>query len=1036
MTNSNSLLHLEGLTESERRYALQVLSELSQNKLDAYNNLRYADYNEIPVDIETFLTDDRYLGNAWKDTYGKLKLYDFWLEQLKKLFPNNIDTAYNTLLESGARGIGKAQPLDAKVMTPTGYRLMGDLKIGDKVIGADGKSHSIIAVFPQGEKDVYQVSFTDGSNTECCKEHLWRILPRNSNKWARTVELQELFDKPLYNLTKNRYKERKYYIPMTDPIDFPAQDFYIHPYILGCLIGDGHIGDNILSMTSADLEILDRMQQLMDKFTPNYFLNKLSSCRYGYTIKQKVKRFKLGIKNNPIALPNEYLEELKRLKLAVNSKDKFIPELYLYNSIENRIELLRGLMDTDGTITKAGNTIQFNTISSKLRDDIIQLIESLGGSAWYSETQGAYIDKELGEKVLCNISYTISMRLPKTINPFYLSRKANRINPRSNNPSRAIESITYSRKSECKCILLDSEDHLYLTDHCIVTHNSEVACGCVGAYLLYRVMCLKNPLEYFNLKQTEKICFAFMNIKLDLAEEIAISKFQKTIQMSPWFMSKGRMTSYHSKPYWIPPEPIQIIIGSQSDDVIGLPIYYAFFDEISFIKNQDIDKQKAKAKDMIDTAIGGMMTRFVHKGKNPTMLVVASSKRSEQSFMEEYIKTLSKTQGNSTLVIDKPVWEVKPKGTYSDEIFYVGLGNKFLESIVIPDDDYNNLDAYRKRGYQILEVPIDFKPKFIEDIERNLCDFAGVSSSASSKYISAAAVNLTLREEFKNPMPDILEIGNAPDDTAQYYNFFDLDKIPKDLMYKPLYIHLDMSVSGDMTGIAGIWIAGKKVSTDDNLAKDLSFRLAFSTSIKAPKGRQISFEKNRNFIYWLKDQGFNIKGISTDTFQSVDTGQALTARGYNYSPLSVDRVDTDRICKPYQYFRSCIYEKRVEMYYSARLFDEVISLEKNNNTGKVDHPPNGHKDVSDAVCGAIYNASKNAEQYAFDYGEDLEVTQEISNDTNQLNQQQITIDFEAEMMKLLDPIHENNKKSEANNANNQSNISSSSMYLYDGIIVF
>ena len=59
------------------------------------------------------------------------------------------------------------------------------------------------------------------------------------------------------------------------------------------------------------------------------------------------------------------------------------------------------------------------------------------------------------------------------------------------------------------------------------------------------------------------------------------------------------MTSYHSKPYWIPPEPIQIIIGSQSDDVIGLPIYYAFFDEISFIKNQDIDKQKAKAKDML-----------------------------------------------------------------------------------------------------------------------------------------------------------------------------------------------------------------------------------------------------------------------------------------------------------------------------------------------------------------------------------------------------------------------------------------------------
>ena len=1029
MTNSDNLLHLEGLTEREREYALQILSELSNNKSDTYTDLLYADYKEIPVDIETFLTDDNYLGQAWKDATGKLKLYDFWLGKLKEIFPTNIDTEYNTLLESGARGIGKAQPLDAKVMTPAGYRLMRDLKVGDQVIGADGKPHPIIGIFPQGVKDVYRITFTDGSSTESCKEHLWNILPRNVAKYTKTIELQELFDKPLYKLTKDNYKERKYYIPMTAPIEFPAQIHYIHPYVLGCLLGDGHIGNNTFSMTSADIEIIDRMQYFMDIYTPNYFLNKINCDKYGYTIKQRVKRFKIGEHNNPCALPNEYLEELKRLELVVSSKDKFIPYDYLYDSIDNRIELLRGLMDTDGTVTKAGNSIQFNTVSEQLRDDIIQLVESLGGSAWYSKTQGAYFNKKLDKKIICSISYTINMRLPKDINPFYLSRKASRINPRSNNPSRAIESIEYSRKAECKCILLDSADHLYLTDHCIVTHNSEVACGCVGAYLMYRVMCLKNPLEFFNLKQTEKICFAFMNIKLDLAEEIAISKFQKTIQMSPWFMSKGRMTSYHSKPYWIPPDPIQIIIGSQSDDVIGLPIYYAFFDEISFIKNQDIDKQKAKAKDMIDTAIGGMMTRFVHKGKNPTMLVVASSKRSEQSFMEEYIKTLSKTQGNSTLVVDKPVWEVKPKGTYSDEIFYVGLGNKFLESIVIPEDEYNNLDAYIKRGYKILEVPIDFKSKFLEDIERNLCDFAGVSSSASSKYISAAAANLTLREEFKNPMPDILEIGNAPDDTAQYYNFFDLDKIPKDLMYKPLYIHLDMSVSGDMTGIAGIWIAGKKVSTDDNLSKDLSFRLAFSTSIKAPKGRQISFEKNRNFIYWLKENGFNIKGVSSDTFQSVDTGQALTARGYNYSTLSVDRVDTDHICKPYQYFRSCIYEKRIEMYYSARLFDEIISLEKNNNTGKVDHPPNGHKDVADAVCGAVYNASKNAEQYAFDYGEDLTVTRDVSN-SNENMQNQVIIDFEAEMMKLLDPIqnHNNNSKIDTSTSN--------AMYLYDGIIIY
>ena len=562
--------------------------------------------------------------------------------------------------------------------------------------------------------------------------------------------------------------------------------------------------------------------------------------------------------------------------------------------------------------------------------------------------------------------------------------------------------------------------------------KSEVACGCVGAYLLYRVMCMKNPLEFFHLKQTEKICFAFMNIKLALAEEIAISKFQKTLQMSPWFMKRGKMTSFHSKPYWVPPEPIQFIIGSQSDDVIGLPIFFAFFDEISFIKNQDIDKQKAKAKDMIDTAIGGMMTRFVHNGKNPTMLVVASSKRSEQSFMEAYIKTLSKTDGNNVYVVDKPVWEVKPKGTYSDEIFYVGLGNKFLESVVIPDEDIIHLDAYRERGYKILEVPIDFKAKFLEDIDRNLCDFAGISSSSSNKYMSAKIVNECIVPEFKNPFPDILEIGNAKEDTAQYYNFFDMSCIPQDLMYKPLFIHLDMSISGDMTGIAGVWITGKKVTTDGEQSKDLQFRLAFSTSIKAPKGYQVSFEKNRNFVRWLKQQGFKIRALTSDTYQSYDLQQQLTAEGFECSILSVDRVDNN-ICKPYQYLRSSIYEKRFLMYKSNRLFDEFVDVERNNNTGKIDHTPNFHKDALDAVCGATFNASKFAEEFAYDYGESLEETITFNKDTNTHSAEQLALDFEAEMQRLLDPL-KSERKEEQTRIN--TTIQQPNAYVFDNMIIW
>jgi hypothetical protein len=527
--------------------------------------------------------------------------------------------------------------------------------------------------------------------------------------------------------------------------------------------------------------------------------------------------------------------------------------------------------------------------------------------------------------------------------------------------------------------------------------KSEIAV-LAACYLMYRVMCLKNPLEYFNLKPTEKICFAFMNITLDLAEDIGISKFQKTVKMSPWFLNHGALTG-RNKDTWVPPDYLNIIIGSQPSDVIGQPVYFAFFDEISFIRNQDIDKQKAKALDMIDTAIGGMKTRFIHKGKNPSLLILASSKRSEKSFLEEHMKKKLKSESENVMIIDKPVWEVKPKGTYSEKTFNVALGNKYLSSLVIPDKE--DTEPYRQKGYKILAVPVDFKADFLDDIDRGLCDFAGISSSEISKYISGQAVRDTIDEHLQNPFTkEILEIGNAAEDKDQYYNYFDLNRVTDEMRVLPLYVHLDMSVSGDMTGIAGVWINGKKPSTDAlHQSNDLFYRVAFAVNIKAPKGRQISFEKNRNLIYWLREQGFNIKGVSSDTFQSYDTGQALKAKGYDYQVISVDRVEpSSHVCVPYQYYRSTIYEKRIVCFHCETLEDELVDLERNINTGKVDHPEGGKKDIADAVCGAVYNASLHAEEYAFNHSENFEQLLDVNEDIP--DKKQLSISLTDELKKM------------------------------------
>ena len=466
----------------------------------------------------------------------------------------------------------------------------------------------------------------------------------------------------------------------------------------------------------------------------------------------------------------------------------------------------------------------------------------------------------------------------------------------------------------------------------------------VGLYELYRMMCLKDPYLHYGLQPIDKITFAFMNITLDAAKGVAWDKCQQLLQSSPWFMKRGTL-SKSNYPIWSPPKGIELICGSQSRHIIGRAVFFCFFDEISFQLNQDVEKQKAKASKLVNTASTRMQSRFMKGEKNPTILVVASSKRTEQSYMESFIEGKKKSENKTTLIIDEPQWVIRTDKDSKNK-FKVAIGNKFLSSEIVPlNHTEKDLEIYRNRGYTLLDVPMGYYESFTEDIEVALTDIAGISTSNSNRYISGPRIVAIKDSNYQNAFTrDIIEIGNAKEDTAQYSDYFDLSRIDSTLKSKPLFIHMDMSISGDKTGIAGVFVVGKK-PPQPNMpeSRDLIFKLGFSTSIKAPKGYQISFEKNRQFIYWLSANGFNIKGISTDSYQSADSGQALSAKGYNYNIISVDIVDREsHICKPYQYLRSVMYEERLSMYSKCDLLtDELIGLERDNNSGKIDHSAAG-----------------------------------------------------------------------------------------------
>ena len=566
--------------------------------------------------------------------------------------------------------------------------------------------------------------------------------------------------------------------------------------------------------------------------------------------------------------------------------------------------------------------------------------------------------------------------------------------------------------------------------------KSTIAVICL-LYLLYRLLCLKDPYLYYGLQPIDKITISLMNITLENAKGVALDKMNQMILSSEWFMAHGEMCGTVNLEYR-PQKHIELITASSNNQVIGRALFGNFTDEVNFGLTSDVEKLKKKQKTLISQVDARMKSRFLRGTYLPTMNIIASSKNSDQSFLEDFIQSKVQNESKNTLIVDEPQWVVDSRKD-TPEKFYVAVGNKFLANEVLPMNAPESLvEEYRAKGYSMLQVPIGYRENFVENIDGALTDIAGIATASSLKYISGMKWHECINENIKNPFTkEVLEVGDAKEDFTQYYDYFDLSQVPIELKARPLYIHLDMSVSGDKTGIGGVWIKDKYTVPDDtSQSKSLFYRVAFSCAIKAPKGAQVSFEKNKQFIYWLRDQGFKIKKITSDTFQSAPVLQDLRAHGFDCDIQSVDRLTGEgknKICEPYHYFRSTIYDKRIEVYKTQLLTEEVIGLEKLSD-GHVDHTTSGinSKDISDAVCGAVFEASKHAEEFAYDYGETLEETIKFNKDADRVSSEQIALDFEAEMLQLLDPVKSRAQEQEKQ----QVKLRQPSSYVYDNIIIW
>lgn len=450
----------------------QAAKHMRLDDAEAFDRLVYRTLVfDAPYEFDAYLQAVEYDRPVDKQFYRPRRHY---LKRYVDGYQKILDGELDFLSISMPKRCGKAVTLDTLIPTPLGFKRMGDIHVGDLVMARDGYDTKVTDVFPQGKVPVYAVEFDDGAVVKTCGEHLWKVrwhdVSGHHGKYTdRVMTTKEILDSGLRSEGKNAHN--LFSVEYCDPAEFIYREVPLDPYVLGVLIGDGCLRDNCVNFTKPDREIAD----FVSKHLP---AGDVVHCQDEKKSRFFIKSAARRVDERGVPMLSQTATALRELGLLGKySWQKFIPDSYLYTTSVMRLELLAGLLDTDGYVTQ--DRIEFSTTSSVLCEQVKFLVRSLGGKATSTSRMGKY--RKSGVVVETRENYRVSISFPSTVEiPFKVSRK-NVYAPKHDKLYHRIVSITSCGMEEAQCIRVDNEEHLFLVgDHFIPTHNSQLGINFVN----------------------------------------------------------------------------------------------------------------------------------------------------------------------------------------------------------------------------------------------------------------------------------------------------------------------------------------------------------------------------------------------------------------------------------------------------------------------------------------------------------------------------------------------------------------------------
>lgn len=494
-------------------------------------------FRDRPPSPEEFLSE-KYLGPVATHTY----------DRIKKRFLEFTDptTKYRNLILYPHVGWGKLITPESMVLTPSGPKEIQNINEGDEICDSKGNIVHVIKKQKFENEKIYKVVFNDERFVYAGANHFWKAAHSFDTKtWDKETKTYiRGLPKPCWKIITteeilNRITEkrplREWVIPLTKPAVHNEIPHVISPYALGAYLGGGCFSQTC-NIVGDDYEIHERiLKENPDgyRISDNTFLKERGKRSVKYCGK-----FTPGFKKELIRLGLENKE----------CNDKFIPTEYLYDSVENRIALLQGLMDTDGTVNnnselskKEGRIphASFWTSSKQLNDNICTLVRGLGGIA-----RSRFYPK--GGPGTCNYdAYCVTILFPDNqFGIFSLRRKQDPIDQSFNRERKYkqqrkpqylhFKSIEETNLTTGYCIETDGDDHLFLCNDYIVTHNSYLSV-LITLYFTTYISLMRNPWKFYGLNPSSIIVQFLCSYSLKKSSELLLEPFNNILEAAPYF---------------------------------------------------------------------------------------------------------------------------------------------------------------------------------------------------------------------------------------------------------------------------------------------------------------------------------------------------------------------------------------------------------------------------------------------------------------------------------------------------------------------